>query len=232
MLRPPAPPLSTGGMRTENVSSRAWSPAPLWVVSPNPRNSNAESARSRPPSHIVRSKRRPPSSRKRRRNRARCAHEPGAVRPIVIPEGAGLCQGESALVFSSFSASVRAAPGEGRRSRRSARSVARTNGLDRGPARRRLGAAGERCVNSVVVRGLQCDVYVVGARPVSRLPVIPSPECSGMEQCAGNTRGQSKPRPRRIFGGQTITRPRACCVRDAHAAGWWVRARMCPSRSP
>jgi hypothetical protein len=151
---------------------------------------------------------------------------------IVIPEGAGLCQGESALVFSSFSASVRAAPGEGRRSRRSARSVARTNGLDRGPARRRLGAAGERCVNSVVVRGLQCDVYVVGARPVSRLPVIPSPECSGMEQCAGNTRGQSKPRPRRIFGGQTITRPRACCVRDAHAAGWWVRARMCPSRSP
>jgi hypothetical protein len=102
--------------------------------------------------------------------------KPRVIDTIVIPEGAGLCQGEFALVFSSFSASVRAAPGEGRRSRRSARSVARTTGLDRGPARRRLSAAGERCVNSVVVRGLQCDVYGLGPGQVSRLPVIPSPE--------------------------------------------------------
>jgi hypothetical protein len=117
--------------------------------------------------------------------------------------------------------------------RRSARSVARTDGLDRGPARRRLGAAGERCVNSVVVRGLQCDVYGLGPGQCLGCRSSLRPSSSGMERCAGNTRGQSKPRPRRIFGGQTITRPRACCVRDAHAAaGWWARARMCPSRSP
>ena len=79
---------------------------------------------------------------------------------IVIPEGVGFCQGPFVLVFSSFSASVRAAPGEGRRSRRSARSVARTNGLDRGPARRRLGAAGERCVNSVVVLEVSSVMYM------------------------------------------------------------------------
>src|SRR6185312_10814059 len=39
---------------------------------------------------------------------------------------------------------------------------------------------------------------------VSRLAVIPSPGCSGMERCAGNTRGQSKPRPRRIFGARQL----------------------------
>jgi hypothetical protein len=63
--------------------------------------------------------------------------------------------------------------------------------------------------------------------------VIPSPRNGGMERCACNTRGQSQRRPRRDPGGQTICRPRACCVRDAHAATCrWATAGMCPSRSP
>ena len=47
-----------------------------------------------------------------------------------------------------------------------------------------------------------------------------------------NTRGQSRWRPRRRGRGQTVQRPRACCARGAHAAGLWVSARICPSRSP
>ena len=57
---------------------------------------------------------------------------------VVIPEGEGLCQEVVDQWFCWLSASVRAAPGEGPGSRRSARSVARTNGLDAGPARRTL----------------------------------------------------------------------------------------------
>ena len=70
----------------------------------------------------------------------------------VIPERAGFCQASSCRCFRLLGLLcsqrwVRA------RSRRSARSVARTNGLDRGPARRRLVVAEERSVNSVVGKG-------------------------------------------------------------------------------
>ena len=63
-----------------------------------------------------------------------------SLNEIVIPEGAGLCQHVVDQWFCWLSASVRAAPGEGPGSRRSARSVARTNGLDAGPARCMLSA--------------------------------------------------------------------------------------------
>jgi len=128
------------------------------------------------------------------------------------------------LLFSSLSASVRAALGEGRRSRRSARSVARTNGLDRGPARRRLVAArGERCVNSVVGAGLQCDV------------------CGGQAECLGwrsslrpgvrawsgarATRGVNQNRGRAAFSGPDncpiarVLRSRCSCRRPLAGQG-------------
>jgi hypothetical protein len=85
----------------------------------------------------------------------------------------------------------------------------------------------------VVVQRLHSDAYGLGAGPKPRLPVIPSPAQWGhgavRVQHVGSIKTATAPRS----GGQTIERPRACCVRDAHAtAGWWASARMCPSRSP
>ena len=70
----------------------------------------------------------------------------------------------------------------------------------------------------VVVQRLHSDAYGLGAGPNLRLPVIPSPPQEGhgavRVQHAGSITTATAPRS----GGQTTERPRACCVRDAHAA--------------
>src|SRR5262245_33788129 len=96
----------------------------------------------------------------------------------VIPEGAGFCQPVSDQWFWCLSASSRAAPGEGPGSRRSARSVARTNGLDAGPARRMLVGGCRKISGEIVVVGLLQAVMAQirwGRAGLVRLPVIPSP---------------------------------------------------------
>ena len=69
----------------------------------------------------------------------------------------------------------------------------------------------------VVVQRLHSDAYGLGAGPKPRLPVIPSPRRRGhgavRVQHAGSIKWATTP-----TGGQTKQRPRACCVRDAHAA--------------
>ena len=78
----------------------------------------------------------------------------------------------------------------------------------------------------VVVQRLHSDVYGLGAGPNLRLPVIPSPPQEGhgavRVQHAGSITTATTPRSRAQTmprsGGQTTERPRACCVRDAHAA--------------
>jgi len=70
----------------------------------------------------------------------------------------------------------------------------------------------------VVVQRLHSDAHGLGAGPDLRLPVIPSPRKGGhgavRVQHAGSITTATTPKS----GGQTIHRPRACCVRDAHAA--------------
>lgn len=141
---------------------------------------------------------------------------------IVIPERGGACQGADWARSAALPTSMWTAPSEGSTSRWSARSVARTNDLDGDPP---LGehlfgesGCGAMCdcggeVSSVMCMGL-------GQGRIPRLPVIPSSgHEADMERCAGNTRGQSNPRPRH-YGGQTIQRPCACCARGAHATAF------------
>ncbi len=68
----------------------------------------------------------------------------------------------------------------------------------------------------VVVQRLHSDAFGLGAGPNPRLPVIPSPAQWGhgavRVQHAGSIKTATAPKS----GGQTIHRPRACCVRDAH----------------
>ena len=110
----------------------------------------------------------------------------------------------------------------------------------------RLSEPEDACYSVVV----QCFSGVMrmdwGRAELPRLPVIPS--------CCSRHAGWRRPhlQARRVrawsgttkqhagsiklattpFGGQTVQRPRACCVRGAHAALLRVSARMCPSRSP
>ena len=112
--------------------------------------------------------------------------------------------------------------------------LARTNGLDAGPARCMLSAMPEDQRRDCVVVGsfsmLRWADTLGQGRIGSGCRSSLRPAGVGMERCGGNTRGQSSWRPRRV-GGQTVQRPRACCVRGAHPA-LRARARMCPSRSP
>ena len=112
--------------------------------------------------------------------------------------------------------------------------LARTNGLDAGPARCMLSAMPEDQRRDCVVVGsfsmLRWADTLGQGRIGSGCRSSLRPAGVGMERCGSNTRGQSSWRPRRV-GGQTVQRPRACCVRGAHPA-LRARARMCPSRSP
>jgi hypothetical protein len=76
-------------------------------------------------------------------------------RQNVMPEGAGFCQDVTDQRFCRLSASVETASGKDRGSRRSARSVARTNGLDAGPAWCMLSTRPEGRHDCVVVSLLQ-----------------------------------------------------------------------------
>ena len=166
------------------------------------------------------------------------AQSPWCVLPLngtVIPEGAGCVKRLLSSGFAGFRAPcrqhwVRAGGQDG-----APAALARTNGLDAGPARCMLSAMPEDQRRDCVVVGsfsmLRWADTLGQGRIGSGCRSSLRPAGVGMERCGSNTRGQSSWRPRRV-GGQTVQRPRACCVRGAHAALRGARARMCPSRSP
>jgi len=107
-------------------------------------------------------------------------------------------------------------------SRWSARSAARTNDLDDGPR----GSAHARLESKPASIRLLCGCGATSpqlmrmgwGRAETSAAVIPSPAQRGhgavCVQHAGSITTATAPRS----GGQTIGRPRACCLRDAHAA--------------
>jgi hypothetical protein len=123
-------------------------------------------------------------------------------------------------------------------SRWSARSAARTNDLDDGGREVQRNARLKSKPMSIGgLMWLWCNVSTVmrvgwGRAETSAAghPFAPQRGHGAVRvQHAGSIKTATTPRS----GGQTIERPRACYVRDAHAAtGRWATARMCSSRSP
>ena len=111
---------------------------------------------------------------------------------------------------------------------------ARTNGLDAGPARCMLSADARRSAARLCGCGSfsKCDAQIRWAGPdwSGRRSSL-RPAGVGMKRCGSTTRGQSRG-DHAGYGGQTVRRPRACCVRGAHAALRWSQGADVPVAQP
>ena len=155
-------------------------------------------------------------------------------RGSVIPEGAGFCQDVGDRGFCWLSASARTASGKGRGSRRSARSVARTNGLDAGPCRCMLSVDAGRSVAWCLVVGpspKQWWCRYVGAGRTVPAAGHPFAQLWWAWSGAVATRGVNQEGDHADWGVRHES-DRARVARSAHAALSRSSARIWPSRSP
>jgi hypothetical protein len=195
---------------------------------PTPANAQIDRLKIRPVSVRVR-----PRAQCLGRSRLHTAVRTPSPRPrIVIPEGVGCCQGAFwAGSTSMWTALNRPRCQGGAPAAQRGRTTLTTG--PRGSAHARLESKSLSIGYVVVVQRLHGDAYGFGGRAETSAAGHPFAPARGhgavRVQHAGSFTTATTPRS----GGQTIARPRACCVRDAHAAtGRWTTARMCPSRSP